>query len=128
MKEIRNLKGEIVKTEAAYGERWWHLSFESWILLCGIAILAATFFLPIAWFNAAFHFFDIRDWTWRHLLLVVAVAAYAVGCWHIWRSWENYDEDEEHRARSFIFFGLTALVIVFFLVILSLTGRYSIPA
>lgn len=63
MKEIRNLKGEIVKTEAAYGGRWWHLSSETWILLCGIAILAATFFLLIAWFNAAFHFFDIRYWT-----------------------------------------------------------------
>ena len=126
MKEIRNLKGEIVGTKAAYGDRWWHFSSESWILLCGIVILAVTFFLPIGWFNAAFRFFDIRDWTWRHLLLVTLAVGYAIGCWHIVRRWEDYDEDEERRARSFIFFGLTLIVIVFFFVILSLTGRFAL--
>ena len=98
MKEIRNFKGEIVKTEAAYGERGWHLSSETWMFLSGIVILTVTLLLPAAWFNAALHSLDVRVWTWRHFVLAAAAAGYAAGCWHIRRSWDGYDEDEKRHA------------------------------
>ncbi len=126
MKEIRNFKGEIVKTEAAYGERWWHLSSETWMFLSGIVILTVTLLLPAAWFNAALHSLDVRVWTWRHFVLAAAAAGYAAGCWHIRRSWDGYDEDEKRHAMSFVWFGLTLIAILAFLVILSMTGRLAL--
>ena len=38
MKEIRNLKGEVVRTETSYGDRWWHFSASTWSLLFGAVL------------------------------------------------------------------------------------------
>ena len=124
MREIRNLKGEIVRIESR-SSGWWHkLPCEVWFVLLGLILLAFGYAVPAKAMSVFLHFFDLRVWTWLHLLLFTTVASYAVGCWLVWRNWDDYDEDEEHRAMNFVWFGLTVVIVVAFLIILTLSGRF----
>ncbi|MBO7726739.1 MAG: hypothetical protein J6S40_09780 [Thermoguttaceae bacterium] len=126
MKEIRNFKGEVVRTENSSGGGLRALSGEVWFVFLGLLLLGIGCFLPVKAMSVFLRFFDVRIWTWQHLLLAAVAASYAVGCWHIWRSWDDYDEDEKRHAMSFVWFGLTVVVIVAFLVILALSGRFAL--
>ncbi|MBR5414739.1 MAG: hypothetical protein IK105_02270 [Thermoguttaceae bacterium] len=124
MKEIRNFKGEVVQTKSSSGYRCLRWSGEVWGMLFGLLFVALGCLVPPRFMTAFLRLFDVRFWSWPHFLVFTAVICYAVGCWHIYRNWEDYDGDEECRAKSFIAFGLTVMVILLLLVILYLSGRF----
>ena len=123
MKVIRNFKGEIVQAERPAGRRF-RLSAEVWGMLLGLLVMALGFSVPSRFMKEFLALFDVRFWSWPHLLLFSALICYAVGCWHIYRNWEDYDDNEQRHAKNFVAFGVTVIVIVLFLVILFLSGRF----
>ena len=124
MKEIRNLKGEVVRTETSYGDRWWHLSASTWSLLFGAVLLVIGYSVSSESLGAASRIFDVRRWPHELFFLVPAIAAYLFWCWRISRNWFEYDEDERRHALNFIGFGAALMLIVSFLLLLSMTGRF----
>ncbi|MGI5832202.1 MAG: hypothetical protein ACOX6D_06680 [Thermoguttaceae bacterium] len=126
MKEIRNFRGEIVRVESEYGEKWWHLSASTWGFLLGLGFLLLGFFMPTSVLVAVLRVFDVRIWTWEHFVLFSVIAGYLFVCWGLYRNWSEYDEDEERHAKNFILFGATVVVILLFLLILSIVGRFHL--
>ncbi len=124
MKEIRNFKGEIVQTKGPAGRRWFRLSGEVWGMLLGLLVMTLGCLVPPRFMAAFLRLFDVRFWSWPHPLVFSALICYAVGCWHIYRNWEDYDGDEERHAKSFVAFGVTVIVILLLLVALFLSGRF----
>lgn len=84
MKEIRNLKGEVVRVEVSYGEKWWHLSASTWCLVLGGVLLIVGCF-PMDWLLALSRVLDPRMWPWELYVLVLTVTAYLLLCWWIHR-------------------------------------------
>ena len=80
MKEIRNLKGEVVRTETSYGDRWWHLSASTWSLLFGAVLLVIGYSVSSESLGAASRIFDVRRWPHELFFLIPAVAAYLFWC------------------------------------------------
>lgn len=126
MKEIRNFKGEVVQREVSYGDRWWHWSREVWGCVFGLLFLLLGVFVPYQSVLVIQRFLNPRLWSWEHFTLLAATAGYLFCCWSIYRNWENYSGAEERRAKNFIIFGVTALVILYFLLILSIAGRFGL--
>ena len=124
MNVIRNFKGEAVQTEHATGGFWRWIPGEMWGGGFGLLFLLLGHFVPEEVAMSILHFFDIRLWAWEHILLMVFITSYVVGCWHIRQSWDYYDEDEKRHAISFICFGLTVVIVVVCLVILFLSNRF----
>ena len=126
MKVIRNLKGEVVRTENENSDRWWRIPREVMLVVLGSFFYLFGRYGPEQTVMPILRFFDIRDWTWRHLLLVSVAAGFLFSCWWIKRNWDDYSYTEEKRAKNYIGFGATATAILSFLLILSVTGRFSL--
>ena len=126
MPEIRNLKGEVVKIVPEPGEGRLRLSGSTWFLIIGLILVNLGFFVKFDFLLSALRVFDIRLWPWEVFVLVPLIAAFFYQCWRIHRNWEYYDEDEERHAKNFIGFGATVLVILLFVFILLMTGRFSL--
>lgn len=126
MGEIRNFKGEVVRIESSSGDRCRHFFAENWVVILGVLFLLLGFSVPAQAVTPVLQFFDIRTWTWRHLLLVSLIVGYIVGCWQIFRNWNGYSDSEERRAKNFIGFGAALVVIFSFMLILSIVGRLSL--
>ncbi len=124
MREIRNFKGEVVRTETSYGDRWWHFSESTWSLLFGAVLLIIGCSISSETLGAVSRIFDVRLWRFGLLVLIPVVFGYLFGCWRICRNWFDYDEDEKKHALNFVGFGTSFAVIVFFLLFLSMTGRF----
>ncbi|MGI5831647.1 MAG: hypothetical protein ACOX6D_03835 [Thermoguttaceae bacterium] len=124
MKVIRNLKGEIVRVETSYGEKWWHLSASTWMLILGLLLLIVAGFVPSETLAAVPRVFNIKLWPWELVVLIPTIACYSFGCWRIYRDRGEHDEVERKHAKNFIGFGATAVVILLCLLILSVTGRF----
>lgn len=124
MREVKNLKGEVVKVEPEYGEKWWHLSGSTWFLIAGLLLLNIGFFVKIDLLLSILRLLDIRIWPWEVLVLVPVLAGFLLWCVHLCRNWEDYDDDERRHHRNFIGFGITVTVVLLFLLILSMSGRF----
>ena len=124
MPEIRNLKGEIIKIEPDDGGKYLHFSASVWFLIIGIILVSLGLFVDLNFVLSILRIFDFRLWPWEVFVLVPLVAVFFYQCWRIYRNWEYYDEDEERHAKNFIGFGVTVLVILLFVFILLLTGRF----
>lgn len=126
MREIRNFKGEVVRTESSSGNPWYRfITGNGWIIL-GVLFLLLGFFVPAQAVFPVLGFFDIRIWSWQHLLLISVIIGYAVSCWQIFRNWSEYSDSEERHAKNFILFGASVTVILSFLLILSIIGYLSL--
>lgn len=126
MREIRNFKGEVVRVENETDDRWWHIPREVMLVVLGSLFYLLGLNEPAKAVRSILRFFDIRDWTWRHLLLVSVTAGFLFSCWRIKRNWEDYSYAEEKRAKNYIGFGATLTIILSFLLILSIFGRFSL--
>ncbi len=124
MKEIRNLKGEIVRVETSYGDRWWHFSSSTLSLAFGVILLIVGSLVSAESLVAAFRAFNVRLWPYELFILIPVIAGYLFACWRICRNWYDYDEDEKKHALNFIGFGTAFAFIVSSLLILSMTGRF----
>ena len=124
MKEIRNLKGEVVRTETSYGDRWWHFSDSTWSLVSGAVLLIIGCSVSSESFVAALRIFDVRLWPYELFVLIPVVAGYLFWCWRICRNWFDYDGDGKKHALNFVGFGAAFTVIISFLLLLSMTGRF----
>lgn len=126
MNEIKNLKGEVVKTESPENAPWWRLSASTWLLLAGLVLFNVGCFMKPTILDAVLHFFDIRLWPWEILTLLLVAAAVSFQCWRIRRDWSEYYDYEKKHARSFIALSVTILLILCCLFALSLTGRFAL--
>ncbi len=126
MREIRNLKGEVVKTVPDGGEGRFRLSVSTWFLILGLVLINAGLFVKVDFVLSAFKIFDIRLWPWEVFVLVPLLAAFLYQCARIYKNWEYYDETEERHAKHFIGFGITVFVILLFVFILLMSGRFSL--
>lgn len=124
MPEIRNLKGEIVKTEPDDGGRCFYLSYSSWFLILGLVLVNLGLFVKLDFVLSALKIFDVRIWPWEVFVLVPLTATFLYQCKRIYKNWKYYDNDEKRHAKNFIGFGATVLVVLLFVFILLMSGRF----
>ncbi len=121
MREIKNFKGEIVKIESSYGDKWWHPSGSTWFLISGLVL---GIFANLSFSPSILNILDPRCWPWEIFVLIPLLAAFLYQCGRIYRNWEYYDEDEEKHAKNFVWLGVTVLLSLLFVCVLTMTGRF----
>ena len=124
MKEIRNLKGEVVKIDRSDEKRPLRLSGSSWLLISGLILLGAGCFVKLPLIESVIHLCDVRLWPWELFVIIAAAAGLSFPYWRIYRDREDYDDYDKKHAKNFIAFSITVMVILLFLLILSMSGRF----
>ena len=126
MKEIKNLKGEIVKVDDSDEERWWQLSASTWLLILGLILLNVGCFVKPTLLDSMIQLLDVRLWHWECVVSLFFLAGILFQFWRIRRDWNDYYDYEKKHAWGFIGFGVTVMIILLFFMILSATGRLSL--
>ena len=95
-------------------------------VLFGLLFLFLGFCVPYQAVRTVQRFLNPCQWSWEHFTPFATTAGYLFCCWSIYRNWYDYGDAKERRAKNLIIFGITALMILYFLLILSIAGRFGL--
>ena len=126
MTEIKNAEGQELRKDVPQEEKWWRISFSTWLLIGGLILLNIGCFVQSSTLDKLLPALDVRHWPWEVFVLLLV---FAISVWQyrrFYRSWSDYYDHERKHARNFIGLSVTVLAILLFLTILSVSGRFFV--
>ncbi|MGL6193298.1 MAG: hypothetical protein ACRC2T_00580 [Thermoguttaceae bacterium] len=118
LKEVRNLKGELVP-DIDPDARWYHLSASTWMLLGGLFIFNIGCFVNPGIIDTIFRSLDVRLWPWWYFLALGLVLIFSIKWYITYYNWEFYDGNEADAAIRFNRMSVFITAVMAVLVILN---------
>lgn len=100
-REIRNLKGEIVREEPGEGA-WWKFSAGTWLLIAGLVLFNIGCFVNPSILDGLFRSLDVRLWPWWYFIPLTILIVFAARWYVIALRYEDYDEYDQESAKRFL--------------------------
>ena len=122
--EVRNLKGEIVRT-ADNGEKWYELSSSTWLLIGGLLLFNVGCFVNPGIIDTLFRQLDVRLWPWWYFLFLVLLVAFSVKWFFIYQNWGDYDDMDAEAANRFNRMAISVCIVMAVLVLLNVMNLYG---